>query len=402
MSAKPEYILAMSEEDESSWAEAVDTWGTRHQIIGQPTVSLTQPRIMEEIQKQQREEGKAGVLSVRGGEVSFTYALTGYGATTESGGLTATDIASILAHAIGDISTSNQGRGINAVTDAAQFEPDGIFEAGALVRVGALGDGRAEGQWCAMNNGTTATLLTALPAAPNTFDSIFGALMVYPWEDPGGATITSKRMLIQTANAQYKLRGVFPTSISIQGVNAGEIPTVTVTYAVSWWDFADETFPNATATDAKDAAICANGSCFVQDVGTTTRDTHQLRSWSINIALEVVPLLGQDAVNTYQNITGAVRTRCSVELETTFDAEASGTRTWADKFDAGTFQHILIGLSVADGKALGFYFPKAEITQRPTQVGMDGLNRVTCNWRCLSSDDAASARTLSSFRIGMG
>lgn len=402
MTARPERLLACSYELETNWAEATDTWGTRLQLVGLPTLSLTQDRTAEAITQQYREEGKAGVLGVRGGEMTVTLALTGYGATTASGGLTATDLATIMANAMGDISTSNQGRAITSVTSASQFAPTGgTFENGALIRVGALGDGRANGQWAAVNNGTTATVLTALPAAPTTADTLFGALLVYPWEDAGGMPIASSRWLVQTANKHYKLRGVFPKSFSVQGVNTGEMPTISITYGISWWDYANETFPSVTATDAKDGSICGNGSAWINDVGTTTNATYSMRSWSVNFDMQVAVLEGPDAVNPEQSIVGAVRTRCAATATTMFDAEATGTETWGDKFDAGTLQHILIGLSVADGKSIAFYFPNAELVSRPTQEGSDGLNRVTCNWRALTGPTLTNGRTHSSFRIGM-
>jgi hypothetical protein len=127
-----------------------------------------------------------------------------------------------------------------------------------------------------------------------------------------------------------------------------------------------------------------------------------MRSLSISIDMQTAELTGPDAVNSQQVIVGAVRTKCAASLTTMFDAEASGTTTWGDKFDAGTLQHILIGLSVADGKAIGFYFPNCELTQRPTQEGSDGLNRVTCNWRALTGTDTTSERTMASWRMALG
>lgn len=401
MTARPERLLACSYASESSWAEATDTWGTRLQLIGQPTVSLTQDRIAEPISQQYAEEGKAGVLGVRGGEITISLALTGHGGTT-AGSLTATDLYTLMKLFFGGGDADDTGDTVSSATDAGQFAvTPSTYNDGALIRVGALGDGRCEGQWGAVLDGTTITTLTDMPGTPNAADVVYAAQNIYPLESTNSSTVTSLRFLVQTANNQYKLRGCFPTSWAISGLSAGEQPQIDLTFACSWWDFASETFPSATATDAKAGTICSNGSFFYNDVGTTTRQTASLRSWSISGEMDTQPLMGPDAVNTYQAIVGARRVRNAVTFTTMVDAEAAGTTTWGDIFDAGTLQHILIGCSVVDGKALAFYFPNAELVSRPTQTTSDGLNRVECQWRALTGTDTASEREMASFVIGM-
>lgn len=403
MTAHPERIISASYATEASWAVATDTWGVRLQMVGQPTISLTQERVAEPITQQYREEGKAGVLSVREGEFSIPLALTGHGGTT-AGSLTATELATLLGNFFGGIDTDDIGDTVSVGTSATAFTAvPGGFNDGALIRVGSLSDGRCEGQWAAVNDGSAATtLLTALPSAPNVADVTYAAQNIWPAEAGTSTTLTSTRWLIATANNQYKLRGCYPKSVTIAGTGAGEQPLITLTYGVSWWDFASETFPVTTATDAKAGTICTNGSMFINDVGTTTRVTHSYRSWGLTINMETIPLDGPDAVNTYQKIVGASRSRCNAELTTMFDAEAAGTTTFADIFDAGTLQHILVGLSVADGKALAFYFPNCEMTTRPTQEASDGLNRVSCTWRALTGTTTTTERTMASWRMAMG
>jgi len=401
MTAKPERLLAFSTEVESGWAEATDTWGTRHEIIGQPTITLNQERIAEDISQQYREEGKAGVLGPRGGTVSVTYALTGHGGTT-AGALTETDLTTLLGRFFGTVNVADTGDTVASATSASQFALTSETPTnGGLARLGVLGDARGEGQWGAINVGATTTFLTAFGAAPSASDVCYAAQVVYPTETPAGVAVASMRMLVQTANRQYKLRGCFPMSGTIQGNNAGEVPTITIEYGVSWWDYANETFPDATATDAKTSSIVANGSAFIQDVGTVTRQTYSIRSWSMALDFQVTPLEGPDAVNTYQTIVGAVRTRCAATFSIMVDALATGTDTFGDKFDAGTLQHVLISMSVADGKALAVYFPNAELVSRPTQEASDGLNRISLNFRALTGPTTTTALEMSSFRIGM-
>lgn len=402
MTAKPSRIGAASYEVESSWGEATDTWGTRLQILGEPVIpSDIQERISQPITQQYAEEGKMGVRgpwSESG--FSITLALTGHGGTT-AGALTATDLYTLLVNAIGAGSTDSDGGTVNVATDAYTFSTTGAtLESGNLVRVGALGDGRGEGQFVAVNNISTATLLTALGATPNSADVIYAALNVMPAEQAGSA-ITSTRWLLQTANGQWSAKGCFPKSLSFQGLQAGEIPTVTIEYGVSRWAEANETFPDTTATDAKDSSIVAAGSCFIQDVGTVTRQTFSMRQWSLNIDLQTQPLYGPEGLDSYQVITGAVRNRCAASFSITIDAEASGTNTFNDIFTAGVAQHVLVSLSVADGKALAFYFNNARPTNYVTQEAIDGLNRRTLSFEAMTGTDTTSEETMASWRLAM-
>lgn len=402
MTAKPSRIGAASYEAESSWAEATDTWSQRLQILGEPIVPADiQERISQPITQQYAEEGKMGVRGPwNESGFSVTLALTGHGGTT-AGALTATDLYTLLVNAIGAGSTDSDGGTVTTPTDASTFTTTGAtLESGNLIRVGVLGDGRGEGQFVAVNNISTASLLTALSATPNAADVVYAALNVYPAESTG-ATITSTRWLLQTANGQWSAKGCFPTAISFQGLQAGEIPTVTITYGVSRWAEANETFPDATATDAKDSSIVAAGSCFIQDVGTVTRQTFSMRQWSLNIDLQVQPLMGPGGLDSYQTIVGAVRTRCAASISITVDAEASGTNSLLSMYTAGVMQHVLISLSVADGKALGFYFKNCRPLKYVNQESIDGLNRRSISFEALTGPVTTSEETMASFNLAM-
>lgn len=405
MTANPSRLGSASYEAESSWAEATDTFGTRLQVHGDPIVpSDIQQRIAEPITQQYMEEGKLGVRGPWGGQFTVRLALTGHGTAT-TGSLTATDLYTVLLNFFGGGSTDSQGTTVDtSPTSASQFAlVGGLVESYNLIRVGALGDGRGEGQFAAVNNASTITLLTALGATPNAGDVVYANQMIYPKESPSGAAaITSTRWLLQTANGQWKARGCFPMSASFSGLNVGEMPMVELTYGVSRWEEANETFPDTTATDAKDAAIVAAGSCFVQDVGTATRQTFSLRQWSLNVDMQTQPLYGCGGVDSYQTIVGARRTRCAVSLSLTIDAEASGTNSFNDIYTGSANQHVLISSSVANGKAVGWYFQNCRPTSYVTQEALDGLNRRTLNLECLTGTTTTSDETAASWRLAMG
>ncbi len=345
-----------------------------------------------------------------GGSFSILLGLEGHGGAT-TGSLTATDLHTLLKNFVGQGDSSAVGDTVLSGTSASQFTDNGTLSCSSnnLIRVGDRDDGRGNGQYVAVNAAATVTLLTAMDATPNASDQIYVAQMLYPDERPGSlGSITSTRWQLQSANMQFRCYGCFPMSMEFSGLNHGEIPQVRLTYGVSYYiSSTNQTFPDATATDSKTLAPITMGSVFVNDVGTTTRTTYSLRSWNLNMNMNTVPLMGPGAINEGQIITGAVRERCSASLSMQFDAEASGTETWGDKWDAGTNQHILLSLhtgqSTQDGKALGFYFNNARMVgKRPTQTNADGLNRVDTEWEALTNASGSTAVTLASWRLALG
>jgi hypothetical protein len=404
MTSRPSRLGAASYEVESSWAEAVDTWGTRLQLLGEPVIPADiQARIAEPITQQYAEEGKLGVRGPWQGSFSVQLALTGQGGTGGTGATSETALYALLKNAIGGGSSDCAGTTVDtSPTSASEFDlVGGTVESGNLIRVGDLGDARGNGQFAAVNNIATTTLLTALDATPNAGDVVYAPLHIYPLESTGLAAITSTRWLLQTANGQWSAKGCFPTSIEFAGLNVGEQPTVTITYGVSRWAEANETFPNATATAAKDGSIVAAGSVFLQDVATVTRQTFSTRSISLTIDLQTQPLMGPGGVDGYQVIVGAVRTKCSASFALTIDAEASGTNTLLDIFTGTALQHCLMTLSATAGKALGLYFPNCRPTNYVTQEAADGLNRRTINFEALTGPTTTSEETMHSWCLAM-
>ena len=406
MTARLSRLGGASYELESSWAEAGSFSGgaTRLQILGEPIVpSDIQARIAENIVQQYAEEGKLGV---RGpwSESGFSVAvpLTGLGSTA-AGSTTATDLYTLLLNAVGGGSADSAGTDVATSTSSSEFTlTGGTVESGNLIRVGVRGDARGNGQFAAVDNIATTTLLTALDAAPSVSDVVYAALNIYPLESTGMATVASTRWLLQTANGQWLARGCYPTSIGFSGLQVGEMPQVVISYGVSRWEEANETFPDATATASKDAAINAAGSCFIQDVGTTTRQKFDMRSWSLTIDLQVSPLKGPGGLDSYQVITGAVRTRAKASLSVTVDSEASGTNTLLDMYTGDALQHVLISLNVDDGKALGFYFKNCRTVGYPTQEAIDEINRRTINFEALTGPTTTSEETMASWVLAMG
>ncbi len=412
MVASPSRLGAVLYNTESAFGENTNTYGTRLQVVNAVDVSgLTQDRMNINPTQQRPHEGVPDVRLTYGGSFTVELLLTGHGGTA-AGSLTPTDLATLLGYTIGTLRTADIGATVTTGTSATQFTATGItMTAGTLCRVGIVGDGRGGGQFAAVSGESVdvITLLTALGGTPTpSTDLAYAAQIIYPSETPGTfETVQSLRFQLMTANQQYRCHGCYPTSVTLSGLNVGEVPKVSITYGVAWWESTSQTFPNTTATAAKAGAVIAAGSLFVNAVGTATRTTYPLRDFSVTINYEHVPLVGPEGVDAFQGVVGCVRTRCQAMLTTTFDGESAGTHIWEDLYTTSeqtvTNRHILWTGSAVDGRAVGMYFPNCKpITPRPTQQDLNGLNRVTVQWEAMTGQTTTSDLTLSNFRLALG
>lgn len=392
---------------ESSFAEDSATFGTRLLPVNAIDVSgLNLGREEISILQQRGHEGISGVNTTFEASFTIELLLTGHGGAT-TGALTATDLATLLGHAIGNLNTSQVGTTATGTGTANAFGVNGGTIANhGLIRVGSLADARGNGQFAAVSvsSGGTVTLLTDLAGAPDAADVVYVAQFVHPSETAANLpTVQSLRFRLITSNEHYDCHGCFPTAISFSGLNAGEVPKVSITYTAARFDSGNETFPDATAHGAKDGAVIAGGSFFANQVGVATRQTFALRDFGVTFNLENAVLRGPGGVAANQVITGVCRTKLNTTISATFDAEATGTQTFYDAYKAGEYWHALWTGSVEDGKAIGMYWPRLKfVAPLPVQSDMDGLNRVKVMWESLTSADTVNELSLANFILGMG
>lgn len=406
--SKPSRFWSVLYNTEASWGDsATNTYGTRLQVLAPPELSLERAGIPVPIAQQYHETGIADVSGPFSGSFTIRLGLAGHGGVT-TGALTATDLHTLLRNFFGNGNSSMVGDTIASATSASQFADAGAFvgTSAELCRVGVQGDARGNGQFVALNDAGTITLLSALDGTPNAADQIYAALSIFPDEQPAGTAITSTRWQIQSANNQWRLYGCFPMSCEFSGMNHGEVPQVALTYGVSYYASTSQTFPDATAVSAQTLAPVTMGSVFIQDVGTVTRAKYSARSWGLAIDNQVTPLMGPGAANDGQIIVGAVRTKCAAKINMQFDAEAAGTTTWADLWDARTLQQVLVtlgtGAAADDGKMLGWYFRNCRMSgSRPVQSDGDGVNRVDVTFEAMTGD-TTGATAPASWRLAMG
>jgi hypothetical protein len=399
-------------ETEASWAVNTTTFANRFPLIGEPDVSgLVHASMANPATVQYAGDRAAPIRMCYGGSFRVRGHLCGHGSTT-AGAVTLEEHETILGNAIGKAASGGSGTTVNTagatVTSLPVAAATGI-SSGALISVGAKGDGGGDGQWAATSSHSASTigLLTALPAAPANAAVVYSAAQIYPIEDAtnADAAITSTRWLIQNANIQYRCHGCFPMSVSFGGLGPGEVPYFEIEYGVSFFSYSTTTFPSTVSVDTFSPAPMAGGSLFVQARGTTTRQTYTYRSVAINIDLGIQPLLGPGGVNAEQCIVGAVRTQHTCSLEFVVDAEAATTTpTWAGRWDTNADWHILLSANgAATGKRWAFYMPSAFLDDsKPVQFNDGGINRERIRFIARTGQTTTTAVTLSSFRLGLG
>lgn len=395
--------------DEATFGDySVTTFDERIPIVGTVDfTSLGQSKIPTGRTMSYTNDSERHVRGPYEASFSLTVQLPGNGTTTV-GALTASQVGTLLGRVIGNVDVTQVGTTVAAApTSASQFGLNGgTVLTNGLIRVGSHGDGRGGGQWAAVNNASTITLLTALGATPNENDVVYAAELIYPDESATSQTLTSCRMQFQSANTIYRAWGVYPTGVTISN-QLGTLPTATINFGCSKAVpiGSAPTWPVAVAKNEFTGQPVGAGSLFIQNNGTVTRATKTISEFNLSIDLQVVPIRGHGTTDVYQNITSAVRTKCQASFDYVTLAEASGTNTEYDAWntDSETFQHVLYGASTgSDGASLGFYFPYCHrVGMAPLQFSADGINRIRSRFMCGTNQTTTNALTLANFVIGL-
>ena len=399
---------AICYEAESAWGEDVTTFATqRLNVIGPVDLTaIVHDKIAPDRLVQYQNDGTQFITTTQGGTFKTKLYWTGHGSTMV-GSPTVDAAETFMALAFGmavNISATASTTLTGGTAAVPTTTASGTFDAGGLCRVGTLGDGRGNGQFYAITTHTTTslTLRGALAGSPSNGDVLYPVFQIHGPENPTTTSVTSVRFLAQTANLQYELHGCFPQEIVLAGFNPGEVPTIEITWGVSWWRYSTATFPSAaTQTGPFQPAAIAAGSLNVQVVGTTTRSTRSYRNLTLTHKLNVVPLMGPGGVSANQKIVGARRTPCQIELSWTEDADAATTSPVLPGFGTGTsFYHIEFTGSTADGSAFGFACPRVCFTNIPIQRADDTINRLTISARAYTSTVTTNDLTLAAIVYG--
>jgi hypothetical protein len=405
--ANPGILGAISYEAESVFGETTTTTATlRLPITSAVDASgLVHNKVDASRVVQYRNACPGYILGTMGGNFKTKFYLTGHGSTT-SGATTITALETLLGIVFGNAAVSAASgttyTGTGTAT-APATTASATFSAGSVCFNGAANDARGGGQAAAIGTHITTTLnlLTALGGAPSAADVLYSSTMIYPSESPTSTTIASVRMLLQTANLQYLCHGCFPKSLSITGLNPGELPTIEITWEVAWWEYRNSTFPSTTTGNTDNPAAVAGGSIFVNDVGTATRATRSTaRGFTIDYSLGVETLRGFGGVNQYQDIVGCRRTPDKIMVSWSEDADAATTTPIIPGYGTSTTnKHILYTSGTTAGARLAIYLPNVVSSVVAIQKMDQNLNRVTFSGHADTGTTTTNDLTLSAFRM---
>ncbi len=398
---------------EGSWGEA-STSTTSAQTI--PTTVMADlsklGRMMLESGRivQYRNERPKMIPGPFEGDFVIEIEAIGHGSTT-AGAVTATAAETLLGYALGAVATPTGADGTTISGTASTAVSLNVAAAsgllaGQIIRLGAKNDGRGDGQPAVVaSHGTSVIALkTAAPAAMNVAaDVVYTSIMVHTVES---ACVTQPlRMFVKTADTNWCLHGCVIKALSFNGGAPGQIAKWQFTIGVSWMEPISTTFPDTTTTAAwtTNAVPTAAGSVFMNAYGTTTRATLTARAITIGITLGIQPVMGYNGIDTSQMIVGASRIPDDIKVSLTVDAEGdSATPTWWTAWAANLRRHLLIAWSVGNGSTLSCYFPNLAWTgKQPTQMDMEGLNRVGLEFVAGTDTTGATDLARSAMRWGL-
>lgn len=392
----------------TGWGETTATFATDRMAITAPVDTTGLERAIMEPGRvvQYLQEGTPYIRTVDGGSFKTKLWLTGHGSTMV-GSPTIAAHENLLARVFGSAAALSASASTTLTGGTAAVPTttaSGTFSAGSLCRIGALGDGRGNGQIHAITTHVTTslTLRGAMGASPTNGDVLYPVVQLLGPEDPTSTAITGTRFLLQTANLQYECHGCFPMSYSITGLNPGEVPSIEVTWGVSWFKESTATFPSATASAAAllNPSPIAAGSWNVQASGTTTRSLRDYRGFSLDVTLGIEPQYGPAGANAYQKIIGARRTPNTIMVTWTENADAATlTPALSTLFTNGALLHGEFTGSTADGSVFGFACPRMCVTNYPIQEANGNINRMTIKCRAHTSTVTTNNLTLAALVI---
>ena len=405
MATNPAVKGALLYADEAAWAEVSTTYDERLPIKGEINSILAaalQPLEPAQITEQYNNAGRKDALMPKAMKFDIPLYLTGHGTSCASGAIAASALGTFLSRCLGAINAGQTSGTVNTGTSAVQFSlTTAVGVAGALFRLGELADGDGEGQFYVWSNPDTATVLNAAADTPAGGAVVYGAETIHCNETL--TTMTSMRMNALTANQRLGIFGIYCEGATFSGFGVGELPEVVCHMVASFFDEESaSTWPTAVAVESYVPAPCTAGQLFYQTVATTTRNILTVRDVKIDLAVETFPLLGYNAARQYQSIIGCVRGASKMRITWTMDADAAGTQTVLDAWEAGTLKHILFAANTADGQAVAFYLSNAKpVGDRPSQRTVSGLNQITVTYEGLAGPTSTTELTHSAWRMAL-
>ena len=377
-------------------------------IIGTARFSPASDRASDGSAQNRLAERRPGYLMPRsGGTLEFDVLFCGANVNTESGALSATHwLYVLLKDGLGGGNASQVGGVLNGVPTVTSLPySSGTPVLGGVVRVGQLGDLRAEGHPVVVGAvGTPITALNALPTAPAAADKFRSAYMTYPSETLGA----TKRFMMgfTTTGAQWFAQGCQLESLTLAG-QIGTVPVLTLRYKVGYWLRSAVTIPSSvTLEDCKSAAMAA-GSFVLQTVGTTTRALEAASQFSLTIDMPLAEIPTLNGAQTLQTTADYARVGFRVGLSLTIPWAAAGKETDYDSDGSdSTHKYVLLafsrggGTTASEGRHCGVFLPRLyPVGQRPGFTEWNGLLYQTVLYEGREGTDVTNELTRSVVRF---
>ena len=403
MTAFPSHLGALLYADEAAHGATSAEYDERLPVansINDMIAGLTHDKVPRASIRQYVHDASRDALGPQGGQFMVSTYLAGHGSTCATT-ITGTQVPIFLGRCVGGYSAAGAGTTVATPSSAVQFSvAGGTIAAGGLYRVGAStggGDGRGNGEFYAINNASTITLLNAMAASASGSDVVYAAELVYPLET--AAVPTSMRFNMLTANQRYGAAGCLPVSMSLTGTNPGEFLRMDTTMQASRWAAESaSSFPTAVAMDDFDPAPNCGGNVFVQVVGTTTRAMRVCRDITVDIDMQRRPLPGLNTAYPYAMHVGYRTVRTGLKISWTEESETAGTDTLGAMYDAAVNYHIMVTFSSANGSAMGLYIRNAKlVSPRPTQMTTDDLNQKRVTFEAVTGPTVTTDLTASAW-----
>lgn len=386
--SQPAQLQAVLYNTESAFCENLSTFGTALPLVDSVDLTgLARKKVRNPHIKQYMSEGHHDQLAPFDEQkITLRGRMVGLGATC-AGAVPSSDMWTFLGHLLG-VLTNGLATGGTATGGTATAILTSMVSgaAGGMVRAGSVGDGRGGGQWLAVNTHAASSMspFVAAPAALNNGDVIYSSKVLYPKEDPGEVPGTV-RLQVLTSNGHFILRGCFvaENGFRVSGQMPGGVLDWELDLMVSHVQTASATFPSATVPQRHAGGpALVNGSVAIQETGVTTRATESVRELSLTFNIGCQGIKGPGGNFEGQCYVACRRTATSLTISMVVDAEAAGTYTWRDRFDAdpntaADYYQVLLSLLVHDGRALGLYAGRCKLVDvQPMQMAHEGFNRV--------------------------
>ncbi len=402
--------------EESSFGETSTSFTLGLPIIGEIDLTgLTQEKQSLDPVIQYLGESVQDVRMTQSGSFTVALYLTGHGSAVASGAVTANQYETFLGSVLGGINAAQTGTAVASGASASQFDVTGgqgsQLVDGAMIKLGALGDGDGESQFYGIDTISTDTVTTLNEAAgtPAAAQTVFAPVNLYPTADPTSTTMTSFRFEALTANAHVQMHGCIPTALEWSGFSPGELPMVTVTISVSRWTTASSTFPQTGVTiDRFAPAPVTTGSLFINTHGTAARTVYSVREFNFSTAFNSQLIPGPASGNEHQLFVDARRLDVVGRAEIVIDTETTGTYSHGDRWNTSeisvAFEHFVYTMTCArDGASLALMFRKAKmIGPRPLQFNLDGLNRQRLVYESVTDTSGTNDLTRSGWILASG